>query len=248
MEGDLSLLSIPELVQTVCLGGHSRDIQIFEGATLIGVIGVRKGQIDRCFAFGAWGEQAFYRLAQVKVGRYRVSVAEDVTTSDSSLTRYAWQELLMEAARLQDEAQYQAQQAVGSAQVIPFPTPVPQAPSEIEAPSAKATNVRLADAPLPVIEPAPMRAAAPAAIATASSSPSLASTAAPKAAAVAPPAQMEPVLARSESEELFRRATQQYLLRNLDAAEELFAAYLKLQPDDKRAQHNLERIRRKKSP
>ncbi|MFO0559356.1 MAG: hypothetical protein U0269_15175 [Polyangiales bacterium] len=55
MEGDLSLISIPELIQTVCLGGHSRDIQIFEGSGLVGVIGVRQGRIDRCFAFGIWG-------------------------------------------------------------------------------------------------------------------------------------------------------------------------------------------------
>jgi hypothetical protein len=219
MEGDLSLISIPELIQIVCLGGHSRDIQIFDGSALVGVIGVRQGRIDRCFAFGIWGEQAFFRLMQIQAGRYRVSAAADLTVSDSSLTRYSWQELLMEAARLQDEAQQLERVAVGSGTVIPFPSPT--------------------HAPAP--HPSPEHHAAPAA-------PTPPAPPAQPATNAAAPANERPKAKPTQSEELFSQATQHYLLRDLDRAEELFEEYLRLNPGDKRALHNLERIRRRKSP
>src|SRR5689334_10905020 len=105
MEGDLSLLSIPDLLQMICLGGYNRDIHLFNGPTQLGVIAVRNGHIDRCFGFGTWGEAAFFKLVQLRHGRYKVNDAQDMSASDSTLTAYSWQELLMEAARQQDEAE-----------------------------------------------------------------------------------------------------------------------------------------------
>lgn len=123
MEGDLSLLSIPDLLQMICLGGYSRDIHLFDGPTQLGVIAVRNGQVDRCFGFGMWGEAAFFKLVSLRRGRYKVNEAQDMTGSDASLTAYSWQELLMEAARIQDEAQHAVQTAAASAgRIIPFPT------------------------------------------------------------------------------------------------------------------------------
>lgn len=123
MEGDLSLLSIPDLLQMICLGGYSRDIHLFDGPTQLGVIAIRNGQVDRCFGFGMWGEAAFFKLVSLRRGRYKVNEAQDMTGSDASLTAYSWQELLMEAARIQDEAQHAVQSAAASAgRIIPFPT------------------------------------------------------------------------------------------------------------------------------
>jgi Domain of unknown function (DUF4388) len=124
MEGDLSLLSIPDLLQMICLGGYSRDIHLFEGQTQIGVIAIRNGRVDRCFGYGTWGEAAFFKLVNMRRGRYKVNEAQDMSASDATLTAYSWQELLMEAARQQDEALRAAQVAeASSGRVIPFPTP-----------------------------------------------------------------------------------------------------------------------------
>ena len=124
MEGDLSLLSIPDLLQMICLGGYSRDIHLFDGPTQLGVIAIRNGQVDRCFGFGGWGEAAFFKLVNLRRGRYKVNEAQDMSASDATLTAYSWQELLMEAARQQDEAARAVQSAAASAgRVIPFPTP-----------------------------------------------------------------------------------------------------------------------------
>jgi Domain of unknown function (DUF4388) len=124
MEGDLSLLSIPDLLQMICLGGYSRDIHLFEGQTQLGVIAIRNGRVDRCFGYGAWGEAAFFKLVNLRRGRYKVNDAQDMSASDATLTAYSWQELLMEAARQQDEAARAVQVAGAmSGRVIPFPTP-----------------------------------------------------------------------------------------------------------------------------
>lgn len=123
MEGDLSLLSIPDLLQMICLGGYSRDIHLFDGPTQLGVIAIRNGQVDRCFGFGTWGEAAFFKLVNLRRGRYKVNEAQDMSASDATLTAYSWQELLMEAARQQDESARQVQSAAAAAgRVIPFPT------------------------------------------------------------------------------------------------------------------------------
>jgi Domain of unknown function (DUF4388) len=127
MEGDLSLLSIPDLLQMICLGGYSRDIHLFDGQTQLGVIAIRNGRVDRCFGYGTWGEAAFFKLVTLRRGRYKVNDAQDMSASDATLTAYSWQELLMEAARQQDEAARAVQVASANAgRVIPFPSPVTQ--------------------------------------------------------------------------------------------------------------------------
>jgi hypothetical protein len=127
MEGDLSLLSIPDLLQMICLGGYSRDIHLFDGPVQLGAIAIRQGRVERCFGFGAWGETAFYKLVNLRRGRYRVNEAQDVGGADATLTAHSWQELLMEAARLQDEAEHVAQSATATGRLIAFPTPASHA-------------------------------------------------------------------------------------------------------------------------
>jgi hypothetical protein len=127
MEGDLSLLSIPDLLQMICLGGYSRDIHLFDGPVQLGMIAIRQGRVERCFGFGARGEAAFYKLVNLRRGRYKVNEAQDLGSADEALVSHPWQELLMEAARLEDEAEHVAQSAAANDGVIAFPTPAPHA-------------------------------------------------------------------------------------------------------------------------
>ncbi len=263
MEGDLSLLSIPDLLQMICLGGYSRDIHLFDGQVQLGVIAIRQGRIERCFGFGTWGETAFYKLVNLRRGRYKVNEAQDSGGADATLTAYSWQELLMEAARLQDEAEHVSQSATATGRVIAFPTPashvaafdLPAPPPVVTAHAAPATAV--APIALPHIPaPAPPSAPPPALPAPASSS---SAAAAPFAASAAPTRRVSQTMELPGIDEdgpkptpdftrLMEEATASYLRRDLARTEELLQQCLALRPGDKRVLQNLERVRRKKSP
>ena len=122
MEGDLSLLSVPELLQMICGGRFSRNIHLFDGPILIGVIAIRGGRIERCIGLGARGEAAFFKLVGLRRGRYTVREATDLGTSDSGLIAASWQMLLMEAARRQDERQHRARSGPAVAMTFDVPT------------------------------------------------------------------------------------------------------------------------------
>ena len=272
MEGDLSLLSIPDLLQMICLGGYSRDIHLFDGPTQLGVIAIRHGRVERCFGFGAWGETAFYKLVNLRRGRYKVNEAQDMSGSDATLTAYSWQELLMEAARLQDEAEHIAQSASSTGRVIAFPTPtahaaafdiptlqIPPPAAAAAAPAAASVPAMMAHTPsapaaaasvaLPHIPmPAPMPAAMPAAAPAAPGAP----------APTAPHRRVSQTMELPGIDEdgpkptpdftrLMEEATASYLRRDLARTEELLQQCLALRPGDKRVLQNLERVRRKKS-
>lgn len=229
MEGDLSLLSIPDLLQMICLGGYNRDIHLFDGPTQLGVIAIRNGRVDRCFGFGTWGEAAFYKLVQLRRGRYKVNDAQDMSASDASLTAHSWQELLMEAARQQDEADRVLQSSV-TGRVIAFPSPAPHA--------------------ITFDPPATLSVAAPAAFPRPPSVPPIEPSASPDSGPVVIVVADHSSAATSHPDlsELLAQATACYLRRDLARAEELLHQYLALRPNDKRALQNLECIRRKKSP
>ncbi len=240
MEGDLSLVSVPDLLQMICLGGYNRDIHLFDGPTQLGVIAIRGGRIDRCFGFGMWGEQAFYKLVNVQRGRYKVNEAQDTSSaSDASLVAYSWQELLMEAARLEDEAERVAQQAAAATgRVIAFPSPA----AFVAAPAATP-----APTPAPALPSGPIRVRSDSwgpggwddgtggivrqAIDERTSGAISDGTSAP-----------HPDIA-----EMLAEATTCYLRRDLARAEQILQTCLALRPGDKRVLQNLERIRRKKS-
>jgi hypothetical protein len=252
MEGDLSLLSIPDLLQMICLGGYSRDIHLFDGPVQLGAIAIRQGRVERCFGFGAWGETAFYKLVNLRRGRYRVNEAQDVGGADATLTAHSWQELLMEAARLQDEAEHVAQSATATGRVIAFPTPashaaafdLPALPPAVMAYAAPA----VAPIALPHIPPP-----APASIAPAPPPIPPAATATPRRVSqtMELPGIDEPRDGPSPTPDftrLMEEATASYLRRDLARTEELLQQCLALRPGDKRVLQNLERVRRKKSP
>jgi len=138
MEGDLSLLSIPDLLQMICLARYSRDIHVFDGPMLIGVMAIREGRVVRCIGMGSRGQEAFYRLVGLRHGRYKVHEAKDTSVPDATLAAYAWQELLLEAARRDDETEHLARSLAagtgrGLGYVPPaatsFDVPPPQPPS-----------------------------------------------------------------------------------------------------------------------
>ena len=263
MEGDLSLVSVPDLLQMICLGGYNRDIHLFDGPTQLGVIAIRNGQVDRCFGFGTWGEAAFYKLVNVRRGRYKVNEAQDTSASDATLTAHSWQELLMEAARQEDEAERASQAEAQSAggRVIAFPTPVSHAQAvAFELPSISFTEpTRETWVPTAV----PQMPSGPISVPPVPPVPP-----APAAPAPAPP------IARSRTStgngivtddiddrasggfsaphpdiaDKLAEATAHYLRRDLARAEEILRECLVLRPNDKRVLQNLERIRRKKSP
>lgn len=239
MEGDLSLLSIPDLLQMICLGGYSRDIHLFDGSVQLGVIAIRQGRVERCFGFGAWGETAFHRLVNLRRGRYKVNEAQDVGGADATLTAHSWQELLIEAARLQDEAEHVAQSATATGRVIAFPTPASHAAAfDLPAPPPVMAYAAPAVAPiaLPHIPPpAPVATAAPRRVSQTMELPRI----------------DEPRDGPSPTPDftrLMEEATASYLRRDLARAEELLHQCLALQPGDKRVLQNLERVRRRKSP
>jgi len=82
MEGDLSLLSIPDLLQMICLGRYNRDIHVYDGPILVGVISIRQGGIERCISLGSRGDAALYKLIGLRQGRYKVHEASGPSTSD----------------------------------------------------------------------------------------------------------------------------------------------------------------------
>lgn len=265
MEGDLSLVSVPDLLQMICLGGYSRDIHLFDGPTQVGVIAIRHGRVDRCFGYGAWGEQAFYKLVNLRRGRYKVNEAQDMTASDASLTAYSWQELLMEAARQQDEAVHAAQTAT-TGRVIAFPSPpapagprerptpfpffdtipspAPAAPAPATTPSTRPPTIPPPNAsgPIPVRNAPSPTGPHYAADASGSFSTGVVMGDADERASGALSAPHPDIAA------LLAEATTYYLRRDLARAEEILQQCLALRPGDKRVLQNLERIRRKKSP
>ena len=92
MEGDLSLLSIPDLLQMICLGRYNRDIHLYDGPILVGVIAIRQGRIERCIGLGSRGDVAFYKLVGLRRGRYKVHEGRELPSLDATLSGHSWQD------------------------------------------------------------------------------------------------------------------------------------------------------------
>jgi Domain of unknown function (DUF4388) len=131
MEGDLSLLSIPDLLQMICLGRYNRDIHLYDGPILVGVIMIRQGRVERCIGLGSRGDVAFYKLVGLRRGRYKVHEGKDNGSSDATLSGHSWQELLLEAARRADEARHYARMSPRYAVSFDLPTSSPGTPAAL---------------------------------------------------------------------------------------------------------------------
>src|SRR5690349_68883 len=103
-EGELSFFAVPELIQLVCTGGHDSEIDIIIDGIRTGNLIIRGGRVFRCTFAGQTGEAAFFQLAKQRSGRFRVTPLPPEDKNDLSLLNYSWQELLLEAARREDES------------------------------------------------------------------------------------------------------------------------------------------------
>ena len=163
-----------------------------------------------------------------------------MSASDATLTAYSWQELLMEAARRQDEAQHVAQSAAAAnGRVIAFPGP---------------DSHELTFEALPGVTPAPTTAPRLASVPPAAEfvhaegSGILSMRVDSRSNSAGSVGPVGPVGMTSEITTLLEEATTCYLRRDLARAGTLLQQCLALRPDHKQALQNLERIRRKKSP
>lgn len=250
MEGDVADLPLTELIQLLCMGGHNRDIQVFDGPTWLGVVSVRDGQLDQCFAYGSWGRPALFKLFAVRRGRYRVTAAEPLP-KEERLTSHSWQGLLLDSARQDDE---DARMVAGTGRVLQFPRE-PAYPArepgnadeyfDLAFSSVIPPAERRATTPLP--DPKRKRPRSKSAQEQVAISPV-------REPAPEPPSVVVPAAPLRTPEEIefadsLERATASYLRREFDEALRLLERCLVLRPDDKRILQNIERItRRRNSP
>ena len=257
MEGDVADLPLTELVQLLCMGGHNRDIQLFDGPTWLGVVSVRDGQLDQCFAYGTWGRSALFKLFAVRRGRYRVTSTESLR-EEERLSSYSWQGLLLDSARQEDE---DARLVAGTGRVLQFSREGTQSASSRELGAsddyfdlAFSSVMPPADrraTPLPTEKKKRPRTKSAQELAAFVPSPTPNREPPRLIPAAVPPPPVVPLRTPDEIEfaDSLERATASYLRREFDEALRLLERCLVLRPDDKRILQNIERItRRRNSP
>lgn len=99
ISGQLADLALPELIQTLSLGGRSALVLV-SGAGETGRIQVREGKLVAASQGGLTGEDAFFRLAALGAGRFDVRFVDEGEHNLSGQTEY----LILEALRRRDEA------------------------------------------------------------------------------------------------------------------------------------------------
>lgn len=228
-------------------GGHSVRINLISTDGSHGSVTIEDGVVDQCRFGTLLGEDAFYALCGI-AGRFMVT-RTDPERHRRATVRRGWQELLMEAARLEDEASRPDHEALARP---PSVAPLVSTPS-----SPHATPSRPA---LRVVEDW-----FPTENVSAVSKPQLTVAAKLDGAAmrvqdlvpdsVAPPVVQPPVVEPEPMEpevsepsdddifaDLFTEATKAYLLRNLDEAERMFEKCAEMRPGDLRVRSNLKRL------
>lgn len=250
MEGDIADLPLTELVQLLCMGGHNRDIQLFDGPTWLGVVSVRDGQLEQCFAYGAWGRSALFKLFAVRRGRYRVTSAEPLS-KEEQLSSHSWQGLVLDSARQEDEEARLAANSTG--RVLQFPSSRDLSTSDEHFDLAFSSVMPPSDrrtTPMPVdTKRKRPRSKSIQEMGGFGSAPPAREP--PRLIPPAPPAPIVPQRTPDEIEfsDSLERATASYLRREFDEALRLLERCLVLRPDDKRILQNIERItRRRNSP
>jgi len=101
VKGQLSILSLPEILQAIKMSGKSGVLSIKSDNNKSGTIGFKDGEIINCLTSSKKGDKAFYEILQWDKGEYRFSNEkkpgkENVTQSTMGL--------LMEGLRLIDES------------------------------------------------------------------------------------------------------------------------------------------------
>lgn len=230
LEGQLASVGLADLIQLVCLGAQSVRIHLLHPARgAFGSVTVLDGAVVDAEVDGHRGEPALFRLMGVDDGGFRVNALEERARVSTSIARH-WQELLLEAARVSDEAKAREPED-DNLIVLPIRRTEPPSPSVFSPPTApEALAAPLAPSlPEPAVEETsrPISSSAPAAT-------SLTGAAGAR-------------VELSDFERSLREATAAYLRRDLAQALELFEACNALRPNDSRVKHNLELLRKRKN-
>ena len=102
-EGDLGALPLGEVVQMGCVGRQRFWIEVWSDGQQKGSIVLDGGEVVGASSEHHQGDEAFFALARVPHGRFRVYPASDIDRRALPPTSRSWHELLLETARLSDE-------------------------------------------------------------------------------------------------------------------------------------------------
>lgn len=97
--GTLRQVGLADVIQIECLRRGSCILEVYNPETN-GSIFIESGEIVHASAAGREGEQALYRLLSMRNGEFRL---QPFIISAKRTINCSWENLLMEAARLQDE-------------------------------------------------------------------------------------------------------------------------------------------------
>lgn len=101
MSGQLDSPALPELVQMFASGGHAVRIDLISSDGDHGTVTIANYVVEECRFGSLLGEDAFYALCGI-AGRFTVTRTDPERHRRAAVHR-GWQELLIEAARKQDE-------------------------------------------------------------------------------------------------------------------------------------------------
>ncbi len=243
MSGRLDDVSLPELVQLFATGGRSVRIEVTTRDGGRGRVTVEHGHLSECSFGDLLGEEAFFALFQ-EGGRFHVYRIDPERSRRAAVSR-GWQELILEAARREDEAARDSERAeaeegdnvvrlpVGDADDDPFgdpfadafPSQVPEIPAPARVPSVAPEPPSAEETPQTDVSPAPITDRTP------TSSP-------PEATPT-----LESLPTPTDAfDETFAAAMRAYLKRDLAEAQQLFDKCLSMRPNDARVKANLERL------
>lgn len=98
--GTLRQVGLTDVIQIECLRRNSCILEVINPEAT-GSIHIESGEIVHALGGGKEGEQALYRLLSMKNGEFRI---QPFKNSDKRTIHCSWENLLMEAARVHDEA------------------------------------------------------------------------------------------------------------------------------------------------
>jgi hypothetical protein len=126
IEGSLSEVGLPDVLQLLTLGGKTGTLHLREGDAE-GSLHLRDGQVVHAHTGDLEGEEAAYALATWRSGRFSF---EPGTRSPATTIERSNTALLMEAARRSDEWQLISEKIPSTAHVPEFVVPESAADSE----------------------------------------------------------------------------------------------------------------------
>ena len=221
MAGKLKDVILPELIQMLAFGGHTVRIDVTDPDERRGVLKIEDGQVCHCQLGELVGEEAFHALCSAGgvFEVYRTTAGGEQTISRS------WQELLLDAARIEDEASRVAER-------LPS-LPLGLSPEDLAARLSEHPRTRTASIFAELLVESGLPSSVP------PGTPS-------RPALVIPPPPALPDDAawveEGEFEVLFGEAIYAYLCRQLEESERLFRRCELLRPGDKRVKTNLRRL------